>query len=1154
MNSLRTRFRQALGDWMQPLPLRMLVFGVSLLLAVPLSGLLYHLVTEPERRARQFEHLEVIAAMRAGELGQRLAQYQAHAAAMMLYDSFILQQQGLSPAAPAVQAGTHARMQSLRSLYGLRSISVLSPAGELLLHHGEPLAQAVPPGNDRLQRAFSLRQPVSTDLYRDAQGQARWDYLVPLLDAEGRPAGALLVALDVPQLLAGTLQWPQAWGRGRLQLVQLAPDGEALALDAPPSAGEPPTWEAINGKSAGFFQHLLQSNGMRHAGADPRGVATLAVATRLPGSQWALVARVDEADAMLDHRRAVRLILSIGLVFVALLLFVLAYLWRQQRQLEVLEMERTRVADRHMLQRFFDLPFVGMAVYGVAAATWERANESLCRTLGMPPEPVPDLSALVGEPERAAFSDALLRLIEGRFPDGVVQVLHLDCPDGRCLSVRIGLFGCANAEGRVQHVLATLDDLTERLQAERALRVSEARLQAIFTHAAAGIGVLDRQGHWLRVNHYMSVITGYPEPELLGRDYLGITHPEDSLHNRLVVDAVWRGELASQTFEKRYLRPDGMPVWVEVSISLLIEQGEPLLLSIVIDISARKAAEQALLLQSQRLQRAEKVAGFGNWELDLAHGRIRGSVGAAAIYGLDGEYWDPGRVRELCLPEYRERLDEALQALIHRDAPFNLEYRICRADDQMELDIHSLAEYDPVTRTVFGVIHDITRRKHIESRLEFLAQCDPLTALPNRTAFTRVLEQALARQKRRCGQLAVLMLDLDRFKDVNDSFGHQAGDELLKLATLTLGRQIRDEDVLARLGGDEFGILIEDASSAQLVNRLASALQEVLRTPFVLSSGNSVEIGVSIGISLYPDHGVSAEELIQHADAALYQAKAEGRNTFRYYTESLTVAARRRLSLEARLHRALAREDELQVVFQPQWRLRDGQLVGAEALLRWHEPDEGLIPPATFIPVAEESHLINRVTEWVMQRACSLWAEQGLCARSDLHLAVNLSPRSFANAQLCTDVLAVLQRTGFPPGMLELELTEGALMREGPGALDILQGLRDTGVRLSLDDFGTGYSSLAYLRAFPLDVIKIDKRFVDALGDGNGEAVLRAIVELAHVLGFKSLAEGVEQPAQAAFLRLCGCDMYQGFLGSRPLAAADFVALVVRAECAPVGA
>ncbi len=1152
MNTLRARFRKALGDWMQPLPLRMLVFGVVLLLSVPASGLFYHLVTEPARRARQFEHLEVIAAMRAGAIEQRLAQHQAQAAGLMLDEGLVAQLLTLTDETSATQARIHARLQAVRKLYGLRGLSVLSPTGALLLHQGEPLLVEKPPEAELLQRAFALRQPVSSDLYKADHDLPRWDYLVPLLDSQGRPAGALWMALDVPQLLSGMLQWPQAWESGRFQLVRQDAAGDVQVLDGQTQAGESLRWAPVNDPA--LFRSLMRGDDTpRYAGKDSRGESVMAVARTLSGSHWALLAQVDEVDAMLNHRRAVKLILSVGLVFVSLLLFVLAHLWRQQRQLEVLEMERARVADRHMLQRFFDLPFVGMAVYGVAAAAWGRANESLCRTLGMPPDQVPDLSALVAEPERAAFSDALLRLIEGRAPDGVVQVLHLDCPDGRRLSVRIGLFGCTNAEGRVDHVLATLDDLTERLLAERALRVSEARLQAIFTHAAAGIGVLDRQGRWLRVNQYMSVITGYPESALLGRDYLGITHPEDSLHNRLVVDAVWRGELASQTFEKRYLRPDGMPVWVEVSISLLIEQGEPLLLSIVIDISARKAAEQALLLQSQRLQRAEKVAGFGNWELDLTHGRIRGSAGAAAIYGLDGEYWEPGRVRELCLPEYRERLDEALQALIHRDAPFNLEYRICRADDQMELDIHSLAEYDPVTRTVFGVIHDITRRKHIESRLEFLAQCDPLTALPNRTAFTRVLEQALARQKRRCGQLAVLMLDLDRFKDVNDSFGHQAGDELLKLATLTLGRQIRDEDVLARLGGDEFGILIEDASSAQLVNRLASALQEVLRTPFVLSSGNSVEIGVSIGISLYPDHGVSAEELIQHADAALYQAKAEGRNTFRYYTESLTVAARRRLSLEARLHRALAREDELQVVFQPQWRLRDGQLVGAEALLRWHEPDEGLIPPATFIPVAEESHLINRVTEWVMQRACSLWAEQGLCARSDLHLAVNLSPRSFANAQLCTDVLAVLQRTGFPPGMLELELTEGALMREGPGALDILQGLRDTGVRLSLDDFGTGYSSLAYLRAFPLDVIKIDKRFVDALGDGNGEAVLRAIVELAHVLGFKSLAEGVEQPAQAAFLRLCGCDMYQGFLGSRPLAAADFVALVVRAECAPVG-
>ncbi|MDC8757469.1 putative bifunctional diguanylate cyclase/phosphodiesterase [Janthinobacterium fluminis] len=446
-----------------------------------------------------------------------------------------------------------------------------------------------------------------------------------------------------------------------------------------------------------------------------------------------------------------------------------------------------------------------------------------------------------------------------------------------------------------------------------------------------------------------------------------------------------------------------------------------------------------------------------------------------------------------------------------------------------------------------GVFADISKLKDSENKLNFLAHHDPLTQLPNRLKLMAALEHCVKTAQREQTGFALLMLDLDRFKDVNDSFGHAAGDELLRQVAVGLRGQLREMDMVARLGGDEFVVLLEKSTHPEDAGRIANDIIGWINKPWQLSNGVEVHIGVSIGISIYPEHGGGTEALLQHADAALYQAKQEGRGCFRYFSEKLTRAARERIHLEARLHQALSL-GQLRVHYQAQLDIADGRIIGAEALVRWQDPDEGLIAPERFIPVAETTGMIGEIGHWVLTQTCrqgQAWIAAGL---APMTLAVNLSPRQFLHGDICALVEGALAETGFPAERLTLELTEGALMECGDEAVQILKRLRRLGVRLAIDDFGTGYSSLACLKHFPLDVLKIDRSFIsDIPFQPDDMAIAAAIVTMGHTLGFKVLAEGVETNAQLAFLKAQGCDLYQGYLASRPLPADAFERLLAPA-------
>ncbi|MGZ8160162.1 MAG: EAL domain-containing protein, partial [Methylobacter sp.] len=468
------------------------------------------------------------------------------------------------------------------------------------------------------------------------------------------------------------------------------------------------------------------------------------------------------------------------------------------------------------------------------------------------------------------------------------------------------------------------------------------------------------------------------------------------------------------------------------------------------------------------------------------------------------------------------------------------------------LSITSVSDANNRITNYVAAFTDITKDKEAEQTIHNLAYYDPLTALPNRRLLWERLKHGIEVGRRDDKQLALLMLDLDRFKTVNDSMGHLAGDELLQQAAARIKARLRDVDIVARLGGDEFIVLLEDITHPEDAARVAEDIVADLNKPFQLLRSNNVHpelsrkvrIGASIGISLFPQHGDSPEMLMDHADIALYRAKDEGRGCFAYFSEEFTLIARERIALETRLRHA-TEQRELCVYYQAQIDIDSGLIIGAEALVRWQDPTEGLISPSSFIPIAEETGLIVEIGAWVLRETCQQgrrWIDAGL---PSLTLAVNVSPHQFRRSDISALIAEVLHETGFPAERLELELTESGLMENEEKAVEVLNNLRAQGVRLAIDDFGTGYSSLAYLKRFPLDVLKIDKSFIDDIPSLQDDMEITAtIVAMGHILGFKVLAEGVETLEQLAFLREKGCDTYQGFIKSKPLPAEEFARLL----------
>ncbi len=448
---------------------------------------------------------------------------------------------------------------------------------------------------------------------------------------------------------------------------------------------------------------------------------------------------------------------------------------------------------------------------------------------------------------------------------------------------------------------------------------------------------------------------------------------------------------------------------------------------------------------------------------------------------------------------------------------------------------------DPIK--VLWVTEDVSQRKDMDARVRFLAHHDLLTGLPNRTLFQDRLQQALAAAKRMQSRVALLFIDLDRFKSVNDSFGHRAGDILLQTVAARLRKCVRETDTVCRHAGDEYLIVLsalrEPTEAALVAEKVLAIFDEV----FMLES-HEVQISASVGISVFPDDGQTMEDLIRNADAAMYHSKKSGRNRFEFFTPELNAPVAERLVLANQLRRAIE-NNQLVLHYQPQFDTATNGLVGAEALVRWNHTDHGLLFPDSFIALAEESDIIHLIGEWVLNEACRQIAEWQGRKLNTVPVAINFSAFQFRRSSLVQKVAGAFSRHGVKPHQLEIELTENAIMQDPKETAKTLDQLHEMGVSLSIDDFGTGYSSLNYLKRFPIDKLKIDRSFVEDLPhDLNDSAIVQAIINLAKSLRMIVIAEGVETKAQLDFLRSLSCEAYQGYLGGRPVDAERFAALL----------
>ena len=698
---------------------------------------------------------------------------------------------------------------------------------------------------------------------------------------------------------------------------------------------------------------------------------------------------------------------------------------------------------------------------------------------------------------------------------------------------------CRGEQIRQKNAALSLEIL-ERGRTEQALRDSQQTLNAVLDNAPGLIYVFDAEGRLVMANRRFEEVIGQPRSLLLGQHRRDFMAPElaaeHSANDRLVM-----AERNTIAFEEPGLERGAARTYLTNKCPMFDAAGTvTAVVGISADITERKGAEVAQRLAAAVLDSTAEGVVVSDAELRIisvnrAFTEITG-YSEAEVLGRT-----PGIVKS---ERQGEAFYQAMWAALNSVGAWRGEVWNRRKNGELFpewLTINVLRDKDGLVRNYVGVFSDISALKHSQAELERLAHFDPLTDLPNRVLFHDRLQHALERAERYEHLVAVVLLDLDGFKTVNDSLGHPVGDRLLQQVAQRLKTCIRVEDTVSRLGGDEFAIILSNLGQGTDALEVIRKVLAVVQEPFDLD-GASAMVTTSIGVAVYPADGGVPDELLRNADSAMYDAKEAGRNNYRFYQAAMTQRAQEKLSLERALRRALE-NDEFEIWYQPQVNLHSGRLLGAEALIRWRDPENGLVSPDAFIPVAERTGLIIPIGAWVVDEVCAQvvrWRDQGLF---DGRVAINVSAPQIDRSDFIATLQAAIARHGTPPEALEIEVTESFIMASADHASSVLHAVQALGITTAVDDFGTGYSSFAYLKALPIDNLKIDRVFVNGLpNDGNDVAICRAIIAMAHSLGFRTIAEGVETGDQWEFLRQEGCDEGQGYLLSRPLPAAAFEA------------
>ncbi len=699
-------------------------------------------------------------------------------------------------------------------------------------------------------------------------------------------------------------------------------------------------------------------------------------------------------------------------------------------------------------------------------------------------------------------------------------------------------------------IVALIDAERTSQRAQLKLQEREAEVLGIFENAAAGVSEFDvASARYVRVNRIFCDMIGYTAAELLaGITPAALTHPEDRAHQAEQWAAIQRTG-KSFACERRYLRSDGTVVWGQIGVSIAARtaDGRPSrLITVIQDITELKDAGAALRASQDLLHLSLDIGGVGTFRRDYQAGLIYCGPETRQMHGLpSGDEPIRADVWLATVPvEDQPRLMRDFDdAYSDRRSIAAFDYRFLHPERGLRHAMtRSRLEYDDSGRplTSVGVVIDVTEQRSAERRLAHLAHHDPLTNLPNRTLFGIRLDDSLSRAKAGM-QCAILCLDLDRFKDVNDTLGHPVGDALLRAVAARLRNVSRPSDTVARLGGDEFAIILSPLEHEADLAAFATAVVAALSAPYNVD-GHRLVVGTSIGIAMALDDGLDAGRLLRNADVALYAAKREGRGRYHFFDPAMDKKIQARRALEVDLRQALA-EEAFELFYQPLVSTATRQIRGFEALLRWRHPVRGLVMPDAFIPLAEETGLIVPMGAFVLHRACA----EATSWPGSPSIAVNLSASEFSSSGIVETVASALRHSGLDPCRLELEITETTMLQDTEATTATLRRLKALGVRIAIDDFGTGFSSLSYLQRFPFDKVKIDRSFVAPLGRTRESlAIVTAVNGLCAGLNMETTAEGVETEEQLAILSSIGCIEIQGFYFSPPRAASEVAALVER--------
>ena len=685
----------------------------------------------------------------------------------------------------------------------------------------------------------------------------------------------------------------------------------------------------------------------------------------------------------------------------------------------------------------------------------------------------------------------------------------------------------------IEAELIAARDVTERKKAEETVQ----KLASIVEFSEDAILGKSMDGKITSWNRAAEKMYGYTRGEVVGRDLSFLVPPGRQAEIQAIMERVLSGQ-PIECLETQRLTKTGSVLDVSLSVSP-IKDPTGLITgasAIARDITLRKRAEEQLKLQSAALEAAANAIVITDYEGKI----VWVNRAFTTMTGYGKEEVLSKNLRLLKSGDQPESYYANLWSTISSGKVWQGEIVNRRKDgttytEEMTITPVSRDVGNPADRYFIAIKQDITKRKRAEERVQYLAYYDALTGLPNRTLLQDRLAKALAGARRRKDKAAILFLDLDRFKDINDSLGHSVADLLLQEVAERLKTWAREQDTVARVGGDEFLIVLTGVKDVADAAVATERIVNLMTAEFVVQ-GHSLSIGCSVGISIFPEHGADGETLIKNADAAMYSAKENGRNRFQFFTEDMNAQVVERLTLENSLRLALDKK-ELFLVYQPQMDIATGRITGLEALLRWQHPDLGLVPPDKFIRIAENSGLIVPIGEWVVRTACRQarkWQDEGLPAVS---VAVNVSAVQFRQEGFCELIRRALHETGLAPQYLELELTESLLLANADLMLSVVQELKAMGVTLAIDDFGTGYSSFSYLRQFRVSKLKIDRVFIrDVAVNPDDAAIASAIISMAKSLHLKVIAEGVEDEAQMSFLRAHQCDEIQGYYFSKPLA------------------